>query len=301
MVLQFVTGADSGMFAQSLILLQSFEDCGANRGIQVCDFGLAAGQREFLRARGQLLVADSPPLGRRHPWYYKASLGDFMSPGSDGIVWLDADMIVTADPRRAVTTLAAEMRAGGQVIATCPDGGNLDLGGFCTTWSQNGTDTAPAMRLFKQYRIAPTHSYLNSGFFVALSRPWLETWKTMAFEVEQHVLFEQNAFNAAAWRMPETVRLLDRRQWNLHGTDLARVAVGDDGRSVSCDDVSVTVLHATAADERYARNVQIDVALGADVIPVAMKIFGHPVLQSWQRACFSRFVAANADELRGCF
>ena len=104
MTIQFVTGADDRMFLHTLILLQTFANVGAAGAIKVCDFGFTKGQRRFLKARGQLLVAN-PPIPQSHhghPWYRKAALVEYIARDVDTVVWLDCDVMLTGDPRSEV-------------------------------------------------------------------------------------------------------------------------------------------------------------------------------------------------------
>lgn len=296
MIVQFVTGADDRMFMQTLILLQSFANVGAAGAIKVCDFGFTAGQRSFLKAHDYLLVADPPiPQSHQHPWYRKAALVEFIARDVDAAVWLDSDVILAGDPRSEVEALVAEMRHSGEMIAACNEG--FDLGTFCHSWEAKGKNTAPFVRLLHQFGVASHHPYLNSGVFIAASRGWLAKWKKVTFDIKEHFLFEQNAFNAVAWLAPEHVRLLNRRHWNLHGSDLDRISIGTDLASLRCDDQEVMVVHATSEYERHVSLVEGRGRLGDKRIPVWLKIFRQPSLQAQQRALLDQFIGSHEAEL----
>jgi hypothetical protein len=296
MTIQFVTGADDRMFLHTLILLQTFANVGAADAIKVCDFGLTKGQRSFLKAHGQLLVADpSIPQSYQHPWYSKAALVQFIAPDVDTVVWLDCDVMLTSDPRSEVAALVAEMRQSGEIVAACNE--RFDLGEFCRNWEAKGKNTVPFVRLLHQFGVASHHPYLNSGVFVAASREWLVKWKEVTFDIEEHFLFEQNAFNATAWLAPEHVRLLDRRHWNLHGSDLDRISIGTDLASLRCDDQEVMVVHATSEYERHVGLLEGSGRLGDRRIPVWLKIFRQPSLQAQQRALLDQFIGSHEAEL----
>jgi hypothetical protein len=296
MTIQFVTGADARMFLHTLILLQTFANVGAADAIKVCDFGLTKGQRSFLKAQGQLLVADPSIPGRyQHPWYRKAALVQFIASDVDTVVWLDSDVMLTGDPRPEVATLVAEMRQSGEIVAACNEG--FDLGTFCRNWEAKGKNTVPFVRLLHQFGIASHRPYLNSGVFVAASRAWLVKWKEVTFDIEEHFLFEQNAFNATAWFAPEQVRLLDRRHWNLHGSDLDRISIGTDLASLRCDDQEVMVVHATSEHDRHVGLLEGSGRLGDRRIPVWLKIFRQPNLQVQQRALLDQFIGSHEREL----
>ncbi|HZB93471.1 MAG TPA: hypothetical protein VE397_18630, partial [Stellaceae bacterium] len=249
MTIQFLTGTDSRMFGHVFILLQSFAELEASGAIAVCDFGLSAPQRRFLEARGQL--AEVPALrGKRiHPWYAKASLVDFLPRAAEVAVWVDADMVMIQDPRTLVAALVAEMAKERQTLAACVDDPRIDIARFIQKIEQIGGDVRPFRALLAQWRIPPKRPYLNSGLFVAASRRWLEDWKKTTFEVEEHMLWEQNAFNVTAWRNAAAVRLLDRRQWNVHGDALAQIERAGD--RLLCDGEAVVALHATSEGERH--------------------------------------------------
>jgi len=280
MNVQFVTGADDRMFLQTLILLQSFANAGAADAIKVCDFGFAPGPRSFLKSNDKLLVAD-PPIPeshRQHPWYHKAALVEFIARDVDATVWLDSDVLLTGDPRLEIGALVAEMRNSGAMVAACMDG--TDLGTACRDWKAAGQNTVPFAELLHRFGVALHHPYLNSGVFVANTQEWLVEWKKVTFDIEQHFLFEQNAFNAVIWRVPERVRILDRRRWNLHGFDLKRISADVDLASLRCDDQQVMVVHATSPDERDVRILEGSGKLGDRRIPVWLKVFCQPRLQA---------------------
>jgi lipopolysaccharide biosynthesis glycosyltransferase len=262
----------------------------------VCDFGFAKGQQSFLEAHGQLLVADPPiPQRYQHPWYRKAALVQFIARDVDAVVWLDCDVVLTGDPRPQVAALVAEMRQRGEMVAACNE--ELDLGAFCRNWEAKGKNTAPFVQLLHQLGVAAHRPYLNSGVFVAASRAWLAKWKEITFDIDEHFLFEQNAFNAAAWLAPEKVRLLDRRHWNLHGSDLDRISIGADLASLRCDDQEVMVVHATSEHERHVGLLEGSGRLGDKRIPVWLKIFRQPSLQTQQRALLDQFIGSHEREL----
>ena len=77
MRLLFVTGANSAFFPTLMVLLQSFAEQIGGRLPFVCNYGLAAGQQEFLRRRNALLErppALGPPMA---PLREKAILHEY--------------------------------------------------------------------------------------------------------------------------------------------------------------------------------------------------------------------------------
>lgn len=220
---------------------------------------------------------------------------EYIARDVDTVVWLDCDVMLTGDPRSEVAALVSEMRQSGEIIAACNE--SFDLGTFCRNWETKGKNTVPFVRLLHQLGVASHHPYLNSGVFVAASRGWLAKWKELTFDIQEHFLFEQNAFNAAAWLAPEHVRLLDRRHWNLHGSDLDRISIGTDLASLRCDGQHVMVVHATSENERHVGLLEGSGRLGDRRIPVWLKIFRQPSLQAQQRAHLDQFIGSHEGEL----
>jgi hypothetical protein len=297
MAIQFVTGADNQMFVQTLMLLQSFANAGAAGAIKVCDFGFTPGQQNFLKTRDQLLVAHPPiPESHRHPWFHKAALVDFLPRNVDAVVWLDADMLVTGDPRSEIEALVAEMRRSGAVIAACGDDvGDLDT--FCRLGETQGRGIAPFVRILHQLGVKQHHPYINIGIFVATTRQWLSEWKNATFKVEPHFLFEQNAFNALAWRTPERIHILDRRRWNLHGSDFDRIKMDAALGSLRCDDQAVMVVHATSPHRRHGHMVEVILDVGGKRIRHMIRVLEDSRLQAHQRALLEQFLRLHGAEL----
>jgi hypothetical protein len=211
---------------------------------------------------------------------------EFIARDVEAAVWLDCDVILTRDPRSEVAALVAAMQRSGVVIAAC--GSGLDLGAFCLDWEAKGRNMAPFVELLHQFGVAPYHPYLNT-------REWLVKWKNVTFGIEQHLLFEQNAFNAVAWLAPERIRLLDRH-WNLH-SDFDRISIGAGLGSLRCDGQEVMVVHATSPFERHVRVLEGSGRLGNRRIPVWLKVFSHPSLQGQQRALLDQFIESHEAAL----
>jgi hypothetical protein len=297
MNLQIVTGADERMFLHTLILLQSFANAGAADAIKVCDFGLTVGQQGFLKSRDMLLVAKVPlPTASKHPWYKKAALVDFIPDGADAVMWLDSDVMLTGPTVLSeVAGLIDEMRRADEIIAACRD--ELDLVSFCRAWGARGKNIAPFAQVLDDCGIALDHPYLNSGVFVTTSREWLAEWKSTALDVLEHFLFEQNAFNVVAWGAPARTRTLDRRRWNVHGSDLNRISVGGDLASLRCDDQKVMVVHATSPDAKHVQLIEGSGMIGNRRIPVRLRLFSDKYLQARQFALLDQFIKLHEAEL----
>ncbi len=299
MNVRFLTGTNATMFGQTLILMQSFAESGAGDALTICDFGLTEAQQRFLTSRYQLATLPNRAADGRHSWYDKASLGDFIAGDPDAVVWVDADMIVTSDPRPPVAAILAEMKRDGHRVAACPDDSGHRLDDFLRWASADGKDCVQFRRLLDQAQIGRECPYLNSGFFVVTSRQWLEDWKAATFEIGIELLFEQNAFNVVAWRHPEGVRILDARRWNVHNAALGRISFGE-GEVILCDDQHVAVLHATSKDDEHIHFKVVHFSLGETPASIRLKAFRHPRLSEMQLGLLSRLLARNSGDMAGC-
>ena len=131
----------------TLILLQTFANVGAADAIKVCDFGFTKGQRRFLKARGQLLVANPPiPKSERPSLVSQTALVEYIARDVDTVVGLDCDVMLTGDPRSEVAELVSEMRQSGEIVAACNE--NFDLGTFCQTGRQKERIRSPSSGFF---------------------------------------------------------------------------------------------------------------------------------------------------------
>lgn len=296
-MIEYLTGADDKLFAQSLILLQSMEEAGGL--VRVCDFGLTEGERRFLESLGRLAVADPPvPARLDHAWYHKGALASFARPDAEAVVWLDADMIVTADPRAEVEGIVSEMRAAGQSIATTQDVIELNLGDTIRRIGAAHENARPFLRKLEETGISLELPYVNSGFFVARERKLLEEWRRITFEFRPpHCLFEQNAFNIAVWLEPERVRLLDRRTWNICGRDLDSVEISDSGAGALCEGRPALVLHATDIGYSQTEIIAKTVVLPGCRLAARLKALRDPRLREIQIGLFERFVSRNQEAL----
>src|SRR5215831_14054999 len=144
MKIDYLTGSDAQMFAQTLILMQSFAAAGGSHKLRICDFGLTKGQRRFLQKRGQLASAKPPiPQQYDHPWHRKAALGRFADPDADAVVWLDADMVVVADVCAQVEMLVAEMKRTKHAIAASADRDQFSIADFLLEMESHGGNVQP--------------------------------------------------------------------------------------------------------------------------------------------------------------
>jgi hypothetical protein len=294
-LIQYLTGTNDKMFAQALILLQSAEEVGASGLVKVCDFGLTEGERAFLESRAQLAVADPPvPAVLSHPWFHKAAIADFAGPDAETVVWIDADMILMTDPRPHVEALLAAMRSDGREIAATPDYLGPSIGETIRQIAAQGHYVAPFELRLTEQGISREHRYLNSAFFVADSREMLDAWKRITRETNEHCLFEQNAFNVAAWRTPDRVLILDRGVWNLFDADLESASFSGIGSGLLCHGQQVLVLHCAG---KFCETIMKTIDVRGCRLSSMLRAFTEPNLRAIQIGLLERFVAENQEPL----
>lgn len=220
MAIRFVTGTDDRYFAQLFLLLGSLRRHSGDVRLHVCDFGLSAPYRDFLRGQGMLLDmpagAGSPP----HAWYYKGMVARYTDAfGDDPIVWLDLDMIALEDIRPLFSMLVADMEQKGQTIA-CTGGGTVS--------GQLNAKLAPRYAQLVQGKDGD-FPYLNAGFWVCRSRDFLRRYGALCAQMPMELLFEQSAFILTAMEQPSRLRLLDL-PWNTMNDALATMQLAGEGR-----------------------------------------------------------------------
>ncbi len=293
-MIDYLTGANDKMFGQTLVLLQAVEEVGASGLVRVCDLGLTEGERRFLDSLGRLAVADPPLPGEfHHPWYHKAALVDYARPDAETVVWIDADMILMTDPRPHVDALLDEMRSEGRVVAAAPDY-HPSIGESIRHLGSEGYDVSPFVRRLREHGISIEHPYLNSAFIVADSREMLDAWKRITLETPEHCLWEQNAFNVAAWRDPGRVTVLDRGVWNLFGDDMAAASLSEDGSGLLWRGRPVVVLHTTG---KFCENVMRTFDVRGVRFSTRLRAITEPHLRKHQLGLLDRFVQENEDAL----
>jgi len=240
----FVTGVDAGWFGQFFLLLGSLRRNSPAVWLHVCDLGLTEPQRDYLRRNERLLYR---PVGRpvfRHPWYAKAALGDYTkSLDAEFVVWLDADLIILNDIVPPVRHLCVEMHAKDQIVAAATTE-NLTFDDL--DW----LDQAPGFKRAIGPAFGLKYPYLNSGLIICRSREFLARWAAVCNALPYEWLFEQNAFNLAAYEQPERIHFLDPWVWNLCGPAFrsAHIASNGQGLAVIGPSGRVNILHATSSD-----------------------------------------------------
>ncbi|MEO0034934.1 MAG: hypothetical protein RLZZ501_957 [Pseudomonadota bacterium] len=289
-----LTGGNAAVFGQMIPLLQAFDGFGRRDRLMVADFGLTADQRAFRAGRGQLRQSRWSEVAAVQAWWCKAALVDYLTPDEGGLIWIDADMFPPRDPVPEFESLLAEMAAAGQTVAAAHDSAST-IGDLLHFSAQRRLDCAPFQHLLLQYGVDLARRYLNSGLILARDRAVLEQWRRMAHANARGFLWEQNAFNVAAWRDPARLRQLAPRIWNVQGALLG--AVREQDGEIRCDGEPVTIIHATTPlpgqfDEvalRWRANGRIQE--GGTV-----RLLTNPALRRRQNALIAAFFAANGWE-----
>ncbi len=300
--LTVLTGGDRQFFWQLLLLDESLRRNSPRTRLMVCDFGLTDAQRRYLRSREVLL--EMPPevaAGKIHPWYYKAMLSRYVKPlGSPAILWLDMDLVILADLDRAARQLDAEMSRSGAVIAA-----SGRAAATVGAWLRDN----PRASGFREKAacLDPGLPYLSSGIFLCRAASLLEDWNASCRALPYELLFEQNAFNLAAWSDPDLVHLLDPDLWNLSGSEVARTScvLDETGVVLRSPAGQVHVLHATSTN-RLADllNVHMEVTINGAPRSVSYRIVQHPdPLRKYQDELFLDGLRRELPALlaAGCF
>jgi hypothetical protein len=291
----FVTGVDSRMFGQLCLLLGSVCRNSPSVWLHVCDLGLTEPQRAYLRRSKRLLER---PAGRplRHAWYGKAALGDYTDClNADFVVWLDADLIILNDIVPLVHRLCAEMQAKDQIIAAAGSDA-LPLGDL-------SLDQAPGFRR-AMTALDLKSPYLNSGFVICRSREFLVRWAALCDGLPYELLFEQNAFNLAAYEQPKRIHLLDPWVWNLCGTAFrsAHIMPNGQGLAVIGHSGRVNILHATSSERAKDLCVcYLPVKVNDRLFRPRFKIITcFEALVNYQFRLVIEFITAEAPALIAC-
>lgn len=287
MRLVVATGCDARMFWQTLILLES---AGAELPVMVCDYGLAPDQAEHLRRRGRLLepIQDGWSPERRHVFYYKTALGQFLRgiPDADMVAWLDADTVLSPGAATALSALAADLAAQGASVAACPDGIGR-FAEFADVISPRHAAQDLFRPSFRAYGLDDARIYLNVGVF--LCRPaFLADWDAVALAIPPQICLDQSAFNIAAHR-GGGLHVLPAETWNCHSTLLDSVALVDGTPMAGA--ARVQVLHATSTLGQVV-NRRITLRHGAGETVAELKLFADPALQARQLELFRAAAAA---------
>ncbi|MEQ9487545.1 MAG: hypothetical protein RIM72_00980 [Alphaproteobacteria bacterium] len=290
--LSLITGADSRLFGNLCMLLQSMHEHDPDTPVHVCDFGFDAVHRDFLNALGLLLAKPDHLKDRRHPWYAKAAMVDFLparpeTDGSDGFVWIDADIVAERPVAAAIEALADDLLRTDCAAALCPDANGVDLDGFISDWEKRGEDLSAFKTLLSAHSVAGTAPYLNTGFVIVADLAIARAWRDLTLRQRDWLLFEQNCFNVLAHADPDRIRLLDTAEWNAHGPLLDTAGLNDD---------PVKLIHTTSNGERHVDG-DIRYGLRGYATTGNLKLFLREDLRNRQLTLLQGFLDRHFDLL----
>lgn len=294
MTLACVTGGDGKFFLHLLLLISSFRRHCPERRLHICDFGLSDSQIRFLERHAVVHPMPDELRDVPHPWYRKASLSKYLEGESfDGMVWIDADCLVTGD---AAGEIAALAQAAGHDVMACAEGGSLEAF-IAGHRAQGRDDISHFAEQLSRAGVAGSHQYLNSGVFWCRSCELLAAWRKLAYETPPHVLFEQNAFNTLA-RLAPSFGLLDGGVYNLNGARLDTCRAEGDLIVNEAGQV-VRIVHFTAGTAGNLDILTFTVRLGDKAIKGTMRQPRNAALKELERGHLSFFVE-EAEALDAC-
>lgn len=290
----YVTGFDERFFLQHAVLAQALSLWDPEAYLYVCDFGLSDAMCAYFDRRGRLLRWPGRRKGMG-AFTLKANLIEFVAPLTDRpLVWIDAD----AFPASAIGDAIGRHHAGMALWST-PDLVMTSIGQFIEKY-----EAAAFRERCRQVGLDTGRTYLNSGFFIVNDPFFLRRWQEEAATMPaSEVLFEQNAFNIAAY-LYGNVAVLTDGMWNLHGPDLAALscaaetAPGGEALAIhrGCD--RVRVLHATSEQESFHQKLPLEVADQAgNRLSWPVKLLKDAGVRRFQMKMVADYVAANRDDL----
>jgi hypothetical protein len=293
-----VTGADAKFVLMAGALFRSLRDAGWTGSFHICDFGLTDRQAAAFGDAGLLLPRPRRLAAGLHPFYYKASLVDYVAGlDFDLLVWIDCDMIAVDDPAAALNGLAAAMRHVGKPVAICADAGAGSIAEACDRLPMQ-----PFRDTMMRSGLGDRLAYLNTGLVAIGDRSLLAAWQELAFAMPPHMRFEQNAFNFLfhSRRLPAV--LLPAERWNVHGALLAAAQVSPSG-AVDIGGTRAFLLHATSPDLSQHEVFQGPVTLLGGVFHGQLKLFRNPglrrlqgtALNAWSLDPLARLCAPTGD------
>lgn len=299
MQLTFVTGSDKKYFLLLGSFLESFEKNAGGHRVLVCDFGLSGAQKKFLESRGMLLPLPGSLTQEHHHFYKKAALIDYLgdrASNSDAVVWIDSDTVVLNPIAAEIGALVRSMQGAGEILAICQEASFDSIRAFADGIDDPSVTVQPFLDALQAAGAGPDRPYLNTGFFVCRSAELLREWRDLTFRVAPHLLNEQNMMNVLAASHADSVRLLDNAVWNAHGRRLDETGLTfDPGLDFSSR--PIRILHATSADKRHIRSMEVKFDAGERDVRAHFKSFGIPELQKIHLEFASRFLHAHSDTL----
>jgi hypothetical protein len=304
MQLRFVTGANSAFFPTLMVLLQSFAEQIGGGFPHVCDYGLSASQREFLRRRG-LLLERSPALGPPmsalrekvilHEYFRHSGLA---AATTDAVIWLDGDLTLVGCPLADVEAVVEEMAKRGVEIAASPQGTIAEL---LAALRRQGRTGAPFERLLAESGIDTARTYYSTGLFVCRSPSFLERWAELGRVAAEQAVLDQNMFNVEVYRAARPVLALDCNTWQAQGDALERVRLVPDaarlGSPAFLDGQPIKVLHATSSSIRHLFIGPASFSVGDLVLDGAFKLLRPQPLLELQLSVLGRFLIQHRNEL----
>lgn len=295
----YLTGANSFYFLNVCALLGSFEESCKDEKIYVCDFGFTEEQRRFFMRKEVLLPRPSGLAKNLHPFCYKGSIYKYSEHLDFNIVvWIDSDSIVVRPLGVFVNQIIAEPGELGEFAAVCP--GSLDtIADFIKKF-----DAKPFKRLMQGSGLSTNEPYLNTGVFILRSKQILLEWARMVFEIEHHVLFEQNLFNYLVYRNLASISLLDRDIWNVHDLSLNELKIRLDPINrkelVYLGGKEVLIIHATSYMGRATEPKLLDLKLGEKLLSGAFRSTKNREIHKLHFGKLVRFLLRNQGLLDEC-
>lgn len=302
MRLQFVTGANGAFFPTLMVLLQSFAEQIGGTLPYVCDYGLTANQREFLRRRGLLLErlpALGPPMS---PLREKAILHEYFRhtglDATDNVIWLDGDLTIVRCSRADIEAIVTSMVEHEIEIAACPQGTMAEV---LDVFRRQGTAGAPFAELLAESAIDTAKPYYSTGIFFCRSANFLERWSKISRRAPDQPVLDQNLFNVVAHRGTRPVLPLEIDLWQAQGETLGRLLIETDaahGRSFALlDGRVVKILHATSTTTRDLFIAPASFSVADLVLEGAFKLLRREPLLDLQLGLLGRFLIQHRTEL----
>lgn len=298
-----VTGANEAYFPMICMLLESHAEFSNGHKLWVCDFGLSNEQQLFLKKEDVLLARPPTLAAGLHPFYYKASLSEYLQDVDfETLLWLDADCLIVG-PLDDLLQELPENCHNSEFVAVCRDScGNIE--NFLCGCADNGRNARPFEDIMRNNSLPITVPYLNSGIFLARSNKLLVDWFTATFRIEFHVLFEQNMFNYVAYRNQIPVFLLSEERINVHGNGLNRLGVSgakhDGTKDVFLDNHRVLIVHATSANGTASLRCSLDINVGKLETKGTVNLIHNDCIRMLQMEYMSRYMRRKRDLLIEC-
>jgi hypothetical protein len=290
-----VTGATKSYFLMACILIRSLRKwVSEHNRAYILDYGLSEPQRQYLKKR-RLLVERPPQLaGGAHPYFYKASMVEFVGGDWEALVWLDSDMIAVGPVGQSIDALVKDMNAGGQKVAACQDTiGTIEI--FIRTAIDRKWNITPFLQELQSNGIDRSARYYNAGFMVITSLDFVMEWRSLVASIPRHVVFDQNAFNLLVYKN-RNLRELDP-SWNLHGTALFKATVTPDDTVTTPDGTPALLIHATSPIQGELSLIDT-VELGSGRrISGKMRMSRNPTVRALQLKHLQQFLREEWDDL----